>query len=414
MSLYEYERSGDAQELIGLLRRSENPEVRRRAAELLGRMGDHDDRDDIVSALVDASGDDADAVAAAAIDALDRLGQDALEALIGSLAGVELDGEADWVRAKAFVRALDAGVAELRMAAANALGELGEREAVPALIERFEDADPRVRARAARAAGEIGDQRAVDALSELLADPTAEVRREAAEALGRIGSRRALQALLGLYDDADERVRRIAVSAFGKFDTDRPVDALVAALGDEAATVRRTAVYSLIELLANVPADRSHEIRETVVAELSETDDATVVAPLVDILEESTRDAQIRNTAWLLGRVMDSEDNHGAVDALIGVLTEEGGTAQQFAATSLAAIGGPHVRRELLAVAEDPDAGSTARGHAVFTLGKIGDTETGRRLEQLLEQAEDDQVRQKAFAALSKLGGRQGRSGSNG
>jgi HEAT repeat protein len=79
--------------------------------------------------------------------------------------------------------------------------------------------------------------------------------------------------------------------------------------------------------------------------------------------------------------------------------------AQQFAATSLAEIGGNHVERRLLAVAEDPDAESNARGHGVFTLGKVGDEKTGQRLQELLDETEDEQVRQKAFSALSKLGG---------
>jgi HEAT repeat protein len=407
MSLYEYERTGDAQKLISLLRNSDNVEVRRRTAEALGRLEDHDDRADIVNALVQvADEDDADAVVAAAIDALDEQGQDALEKLMTTMANVELDeGAADWVKAKAFVRALDADVTELRMAAANALGELDESDAVPQLTEAFSDSDPRVRARAARATGKIGDPRATNPLESLLTDPKAVVRREAAEALGQISNRQALQALLNLYDDDDERVRRIAVSAFGNFDNDRPVDPLINALGDSAATVRRTAVFSLIELLSNVPTEKSHEIRETVVAEMSDTDDATVVEPLVEILSESTQAAQQRNTAWLLGRVMDDQTNYDAIDALVEALEDGGQMTQQFAATSLAEIGGNHVERTLLEIAEDPDAGSNARGHAVFTLGKVGDKETGERLEKLLDETDDEQVRQKAFSALSKLGG---------
>jgi HEAT repeat protein len=409
MSLYEYERDGDAQELIGALRRSENVRVRKRAAEMLGRLEDHDDRDDIINALVQAADEEEGQVAAAAIDALNQQGQDALEKLLTSMANVDIDDDAaDWVKAKAFVRALSASVPELRMAAANALGELGEADAVPQLAETFDDSDPRVRARAARATGVIGDARATDALVSLLSDPKAGVRREAAEALGRIGNRQALQALLEMYDDSDARVRRIAISGFGNFDNDRPVDALITALGDDDAAVRRTAVYSLIQLLSNVPTEKSHEIRETVVEQLSATDDATVVEPLVEILEASSQAAQVRNTAWLLGRVMDDQGNHDAIDALVDVLEDGGQMAQQFAATSLAEIGGNHVERRLLEVAEDEGAGSQARGHAVFTLGKVGDEETGRRIESLLDDTEDDQVRQKAFSALSKLGGHSG------
>jgi len=406
MSLYQYERDGDAQELIGALRRSDNPEVRARAAEMLGHLEDHDDRDDIVSALVEAADEQDGDVVAAAVDALDQLGENALEQLLVRMADVDLDDDAaDWVKAKAFVQALGSGIPELRMAAANALGELDESDAVGELTDRFADDDHRVRTRAARACGKIGDPRATEPLRSLLSDPKATVRREGAEALGRIGNRQALQTLLALYDDDDDRVRRIAVGAFGHFENDRPVDHLVEALGDPSGAVRRTAVFSLIQLLSNVPTEQSHQIRETVVDRLSETEDATVVDPLVEILSESTQAAQRRNTAWLLGRVMDDSRNRDAVDALVGALTEGGQMTQQFAATSLAEIGGTYVERALFEIAEDPDADSQARGQAVFTLGKIGDEETGRRLQSLLEDADDEQVRQKAFSALSKLGG---------
>jgi len=406
MSLYEYEREGDAQSLIGVLDRSENPEIRRRAAEALGQLEDHDDRRDIVRALVAAAESDEDAVASAAIDALDQLGQDAIESLIASMADVDFDeGAADWARAKAFTQALSAEIPELRMAAANALGEVGDADTVPRLTNRFEDPDPRVRARAARACGQIGDARATDALTGLLSDPKAGVRREAAESLGRIGNRQALQALLSLYQDDSEVVRRIAVAGFGKFDTDRPVEALVEALGDPSPAVRRTAVYALIELLANVPTEQSHEIRETVVAELS-AGDASVVEPLVEILEESTQVAQRRNTAWLLGRVTEDDPDRAVVDALVDALADDDPMTSQFAATSLAAVGGDRVERKLLSVAEDRDAAADVRGQAVFALGKVGGERAKRRLETMLEETDDETVRKQTFSALSKLGGR--------
>ncbi len=407
MSLYEHEREGNAQELIRILQESGNPNVRRRAAEILGRLQEHDDRRDIVTALVRAVETDEDeAVVAVAIDGLEQQGQDALERLITSMANVDLgDDAADWAKAKAFVRALGAEIPELRMAAANALGEIEQSEAVPQLVERFDDPEPGVRARTARACGQIADPRATDGLVGLLSDPKAGVRREAADALGRIGNRQALQALLTMYDDNSERVRQIAVSGFGKFSNDQPIEHLTTALGDRSPAVRRTAVFSLIELLSNVPADQSHGIRETVVEKLSATEDESVVEPLVEILEESTQTAQRRNTAWLLGRVMDDESNRAAVDALIDALTGGGQMTKQFASTSLAEVGGTYVEEQLLEIAEDSEADSEARGQAIFTLGKIGDRETAQRLEKLIDDTGNDQVRQKAFSALSKLGG---------
>jgi len=414
MSLYQYERDGDAQSLIGVLKRSDNPEVRERAAQILGRLEHDTDRDDVIRALVEVAGRDAetDAVVGAAVDALDQLGGDAVEQLITTTADVSIeDDAAEWVRAKAFMRALSADLPELRMAAANALGDIGNADTVEALTERFGDEDPRVRARAARACGQIGDARATSALEGLLSDPKATVRREAAEALGTIGNRQALQALLGLYDDDSEIVRRIAVMGFGSFENDRPVEPLVEALGDDAAAVRRTAVYSLIELLSNVPTDRSHDIRETVLDQLSATDDETVVTPLVEILEQSTQEAQRRNTAWLLGRAVDPENpaaTRTVVDALVEALVDGEGMTRQFAATSLAELGGDYAEAELLALATDGSLNTDARGQAIFTLGKIGGEESRRELEALLDDTEDEELRQKTFKAISRLGGHGG------
>jgi HEAT repeat protein len=409
MSLYELERDGKAQELIRLLRESDNERVKTRAAELLGNFDDHDDRRDVVNALVDAAQSDSDAITGAAIDSLDELGDDAITQLIGSMAGVDLeDDAADWVKAKAYMQVLDADVPELRMAAANGLGNLDQADAVPKLAERFEDPDPRVRARAARSAGKIGDSRATNPLETVLSDPKAAVRREAADALGNIGNRQALQALLPLYEDGDERVRRIAVGGFGNFGNDRPVDYLIEALSDDSAAVRRTAVYSLIELLSNVPTDQSHEIRDTVVEKLSNTDDRSVVVPLVEILEESTQAAQRRNTAWMLGRVTSQEERDRVIESLVDALGDDDQMLRQFAATSLAELGDDDnmVERRLLKIVQDDGVDPEVRGQAIFTLGKVGSERSRKTLDKLIDETEHDVVRKKAFSAISKLGGR--------
>lgn len=407
MSLYQLERDGDVQELIRTLRESDNPKVTARAAELLGNFPDHDDRRDVVNALVGAAQNDDSRIAAKAVDSLDELGGDAIETLIADMAGVDFgDDGADWVRAKAFTQALEADVPELRMAAANGLGRLEQPDTVSALANRFEDGDPRVRARAARACGKIGDPRAVEPLESLLRDPKAAVRREAADALGSIGNRQALQALLPLYEDDNERVRRIAVGAFGNFGNDRPVDYLIESLTDESSGVRQTAVYSLIELLSNVPTEQSHEIRDTVVEKLSATDDRSVVVPLVEILEESTQNAQRRNTAWLLGRVTGEQERIRVIESLIDALDEGGQMLQQFAATSLAEIGGDDVERRLLAVVEDEDRDPDVRAQAIFTLGKVGSERSRKTLDRIIDQTENETIRKRAFSAISKLGGR--------
>ncbi|WP_336001649.1 HEAT repeat domain-containing protein [Halorientalis halophila] len=412
MSLYQLERDGDVEQLKSVIRTSDSDEIRARAAEILGEFDEETLEDhDVVTPLVDlAQSADDERVTAAAIDALNRLGTGAIQELIAEMAGLELgeDQQADWAKAKAFSQALSADVPELRMAAANALGELGKTDVLPDLLERLDDPDPRVRARVARACGRLEDARATDALTARLSDPNGDVRREVAEALGVIGNRQALTALLEMFDDDRGPIRRIAVGAMGNFGNARPVEGLVAALSDEDPSVRRTAVYSIIELLSNVPTDQSHEIRETVVERLTRTDDRSVLVPMLDILEESTQNRQRRNTAWLLGRVAD-QDSAGygrIVDALVDAMDDDDQLTAQFAATSLAQIGGERVETRLLEVLDDTGRPDDVRAQAVFTLGKVGGERARARLDDLIDNTESEQLRQKAFSAISKLGGR--------
>ncbi len=100
----------------------------------------------------------------------------------------------------------------MRRAAAEALGKIGDPQALPALIEALKDKDSGVREVAAGALREIGPQ-ALPALIEALKDKDSEVRRAAAEALGKIGGPQALPALTEALKDEVRWVRRAAVEA---------------------------------------------------------------------------------------------------------------------------------------------------------------------------------------------------------
>jgi HEAT repeat protein len=403
MSLYQLEKDRDVDSLLDHLKLGDSPAIRERAAEILGEVVEGEPQ--AIDALVTAArSDDDEGVRGAAIDALDAIGGEALERLIGDMAGIDTEG-ATWVRAEAFVEALSSGRPELRMAAANALRRLGDPGALPALVDTLDDPNPRVRARAARACGAIGDERAAPALANRLSDPDGRVRRDAADALAAIGTERALAPLLGAVTDANDQVRYAAVMALGSYQGPEAIDPLITALDDESDVVRRAAVFSIIELLAAAPTEQSHRIRETVVDRL-ESADRSVVDPLVELLAESEQARERRNAAWLLGRVTGEAGRDDAVEALVDALAADDGTTAQFAATSLVELGGTAVEDALLDLLEDPDPSETARSKAVFVLGKVGGERARDRLERLLDRTDDEEVRKQAFSALSKLGGR--------
>jgi len=399
MSLYQHARDGNAERLRDALG-SDSAAVRRRAAEFLGEVGEEGDQPTVDGLLRAATTDDDPEVRGAAVDALDAIGEAALEQLLKELTGGGDDAEAEWVTARKFARALEADRPELRMAAANALGRLDDASGLQPLVGALDDEDERVRLRAAQACGTFADPRAIPGLRDALGDEDPRVRRAAANALGTIGTDEALSPLLDLLDDGDESIRRIAAGALGKASNPEPVEPLARALGDESPVVRNAAVYSVIELLSNVPTQQSHAVRDQVVSELKAADDATVVEPLVEILIDGQQSRQRRNAAWILGRVADP-DTATAVEALADALADDDPQTAQFAATSLKSLGGPVVEDRLLDKL-GPEHPEDARAKAVFVLGQIGGQETLNRLE---EYADDDSqaVRKRVFSAVSKL-----------
>jgi len=102
---------------------------------------------------------------------------------------------------------------EDRAAALRILGDLGDRRALPILVQAMSLGQPSVRGAAASALGELGDPSAGPALATLLHDPIPAVRAAAAVALGEIGSPDAVAALKPALGDSNPAVRAAAVSA---------------------------------------------------------------------------------------------------------------------------------------------------------------------------------------------------------
>lgn len=404
MSLYQAEKDGDVDALVGYLGHAGTETVRERAARLLAEF-DGDEGDGIDALIEAVETDDSAAVRAAAVDSLDAIGIEAVLDCLATVAAFEREGGADWVAVDEVAAVLDSPDSEMRMAAASALGHLGEPRAVPALITALSDPDPRVRARVARACGTLGHVRAIAPLETRLDDGAAAVRREAAGALGRIATDRALAALLARVEDPSETVRYVVVGALGGSDRPEPIPALATALSDSSPLVRRAAVISIVDLLSGAPAERSHEIREAVVKSLSRTDDPSVLDPLIDILESGDQSVQKRNVAWLLGNLAGESRERRVVDGLVELLNDEDGLSAQVAVTSLVSIGGAPVENRLLTFALDERNDENARAKAVFALGQIGGDRTRERLDRLIDMTDADPIRRQAFSAVAKLEG---------
>lgn len=161
----------------------------------------------------------------------------------------------------ALVDALRDPVVETRIYALIALAELHDPSSVSAVIDATNDEDKDVRKTAVYALGELGDRRAVPVLEQALNNQTADIRFNAALSLSRFGDRNAepvLRAMLdrsalnrvpGMRPDQKEEAIVAAIPAYGKLAGKRAATELQPlATGDESMRVRAAAKEQLSKL----------------------------------------------------------------------------------------------------------------------------------------------------------------------
>jgi heparin/heparan-sulfate lyase len=343
--------------LIGSLANPE-PEVRRRAAWALGEIRDGRATIALAQALHDQDG----FVRNAAGEALRKIGQLAVDALVAAIgcqeAGVRivavraLGGIGDPRAAERLAVAVKGDDPAVCRWAIWALGKIKDPRGVPALMGALKDDDSRTREHATWALGETGEP-AVGALITALGDESDEtrgsavralavigkpavaplmaalrdrngfVRANAAQALGLIGRPDAVPALLPLLKDEDSLVRSCAAGALGKAADARALDPLLAALKDADPEVRRGAAEGLgraknlraVEPLIRSLNDESPLVRRAAVDALGELRDRRAVAPAIAALKDADRLVRL-SAARALRQIKDPRAIESLIEAM--------------------------------------------------------------------------------------------------
>jgi HEAT repeat protein len=236
--------------------------VRTVAIEALGRIGE--DAAVAVPQLISAVA--AKETRAAAIQALGKIGaaaNAAVPTLVTALNDAEVRsdaakalggiGPAAHVAVSNLISALDDPDRDVRWNAVIALGAIGRLayEAVPRLLQALQTSNDRgYTCRIAEALGNIGDQQAVAPLIRTLENK--QVRSSAARAIGKIRNPAAISALLHQSFDDDSTVRWAVIEALGDIGTPKDKDVvnrLMKVLREDGhVAVRRTAARSLAKV----------------------------------------------------------------------------------------------------------------------------------------------------------------------
>ncbi len=231
---------------------------------------------------------------------------------------------------------------------------------------------PPVRARAAAALGRLGARSAVPALVEAVEDVNPAVRRESAKALGGIKDARAVPHLIEALNDSDVNVRLYAAYALGEIKDPRSVDALVQSLDDPEWAVRDQVRWALAGIGG----------RE-------------IAGPVADALRAPRAD--LAGLAWLLGR-LDADQVAAHVAAL---LNEDDATVRLRAVDVLGGLESPAAVDPLAAALED--CAAAVRSRAVAGLVRLSDDRTIGPLRALADREQDPAVRKAAEHAIAEL-----------
>jgi HEAT repeat protein len=283
---------------------------------------------------------------------------------------------------------------DVRVAAAGALGQLGDPRAVEFLLQRLDDADWNGQRQAVAAAlGQLGDPRAVEPLVQRLTDMHANMRQVAAEALGRLGDVTASKSLLQRLNDQDADVRKAVLLALGKIADNSVLDAVAAVFHKplEKRPVRMAAAAVLLKfnrddglsLLTEFAGSNNSTTRKEVAETLGAFPTAAGSQLLPMLVED--RNLQVKLEAiQSLGNIQATN----ALPALQTLLRNPNIKVQTAAAEALSQIASPDSIPALQTALLDSQVAIPVRRAALTALNNIG---TDESIQIILEAVEKDE-----------------------
>jgi HEAT repeat protein len=282
----------------------------------------------------------------------------------------------------------------IRNAAINTLAQLGE-VAVPSLVAALDDKTPEIREGAAEVLHKMGTP-AVTPMIKALMHAKENGRRAVAEVLGKLKEPTAAPALVDLLEDPSAAVRTAAANSLAaigwKPNSPEEIVQQAIAIGDFSKAVEAGAAG--VPLLMGVLKSASGREWEGVAHALADIG-TPAAEPLLDLVK--TGEAAPKSRALhVLGMI----GGDSAVAAMTAVIQDPDPSVRESAVTALWNIGGPKAVEGLIVALKDEDRLIVTR--ATRALGELGDASAVSPLAALIN-AEDDGIRAEAVLALARI-----------
>ena len=276
---------------------------------------------------------------------------------------------------------------------------------LPLLLNRMAGASDEACQALVECIARIGDRAAVPALLQLLAGADEEdLLLRLFDALARQGDPRAYEPLRAFFGHPSGRIRQAAVAAVNSVAHPKSATDLLAGLHDGSPLVResnlRVAAYlgspEGLESVLACCGDTDERVRRAAVESLPTFDDPRVVERLTQAIQSDT--PAVRAAA--VGALAKLEDASAAADALAGALRDDDVWVRYFAVRSLVAIKKHAEQAAVLEQLATSDPAMQVQLAAIEALGQCGPRAIPVLLD-LLCAVESDVVR----SALGALGG---------
>jgi HEAT repeat protein len=280
---------------------------------------------------------------------------------------------------------------EVRVFAANLLGDIKDRRAVQDLIRAMKDTDSNVRVASTEALGKIGDSEAVEALSRALDDEPWVVM-SAIKSLGDIGGEEALQALYECLERDEYRgITFDAIEAAGGEEAIEHITPFV-----ERDDTREWALKAVVNIAVRIGIRIMPEYFASLVSHLL----ALLHSPHPEIRKAAfialAWSEDVRGIPFFLNALNDDELQEYAISAILAIGQEavpeiidalrDTERRQRCVLADLLLMMGEHTALMQFSEDQDPEV----RVEVAFAAGRIHSARTGEILMKMLDDPEDE------------------------